>query len=228
VGKIFIEKMGIMERKYKKHGFTLIELLVVIAIIAILSAILFPAIRKAIDSARRTRCSNHMRQIAMAFMNYSHSFSGDMRTIPNNATTVYDWARILANVGVLDEAAVFLWSDDPVLKGKTIPKSIKNSSNDVAWRDPSVVCLSNVDPYAPATTTPIAWSRGLDISSGAWSNGVFGSEGGFVAFLDGHVEWFENTTNKLYNSEGTAVTSPVGAATHGSTTPVVTRGTTGE
>lgn len=214
-----------MERKYKKHGFTLIELLVVIAIIAILSAILFPAIRKAIDSARRTRCSNHMRQIAMAYMNYSHGFSGDLRAIPNTVTKTCDWAKVLADAGVLNEAAVFLWSDDSALKGETIPKAIKGKTGESVWNKPSVVCLSGVDPYAPATTTPIAWSRGLSTEDGTWSDGVFGSEGGFVAFLDGHVEWFESTASKLYDPNGDAVTSPIEAATYNDITPVATSGT---
>ena len=213
-----------MEKSTKKHGFTLIELLVVIAIIAILSAILFPAIRKAIDSARRTRCSNHMRQIAMAFMNYSHGFSGDLRTIPTTKTTAYDWALVLANAGVLDEAAVYLWSDDPALKSVTIPKSVKNSTENSAWDNPSVVLLAGVDPHAPATTTPIAWSRGLNTSTGVWADGVFGSEGGFIAFLDGHVEWFESTASKLYDPSGAAVTSPVDAATYNASEPVETAG----
>jgi prepilin-type N-terminal cleavage/methylation domain-containing protein len=214
-----------MENKQniKKSGFTLIELLVVIAIIAILSAILVPAIRKAMDSARRVRCSNNLRQIAVAFLNYSHGFSGDLRTI--SAATTYLWAKVLADSGVLDEASVFLWNDDPALKNVTggVPKSIKNSSTYTnAWAAASVVVLSGVDPQAPATTTPIAWSRGLNTTSGAWSGGVFGDDGGFIVFLDGHVEWFETTAGRLHDPSGTAVTSPVAAATYNSVAPTVT------
>jgi prepilin-type N-terminal cleavage/methylation domain-containing protein/prepilin-type processing-associated H-X9-DG protein len=104
----------------RKRGFTLVELLVVIAIIGVLVALLLPAVQAAREAARRMRCANHLKQIALALHNYHSTcnafpasrggtqYSGYTATADlndKNTKRNYQWGAIAFALPYLEQSA---------------------------------------------------------------------------------------------------------------------------
>src|SRR5215213_730343 len=95
-------------RKKLHPAFTLVELLVVIAIIGVLVALLLPAVQAAREAARRTQCSNNIRQLSLA----THNYMSALKSVP----PALDWSRATtSNWSVL--ARLLPYMEDTSLHG---------------------------------------------------------------------------------------------------------------
>jgi prepilin-type N-terminal cleavage/methylation domain-containing protein len=97
-------------RRAKLRGFTLVELLVVIAIIGVLVALLLPAVQSAREAARRTQCSNNMKQMVLASHN-THDTFGYMPNFgfawPKGSTTLRQSSTFWSWLPYLEQQALF-------------------------------------------------------------------------------------------------------------------------
>lgn len=124
------------------RAFTLIELLVVIAIIAALVSLLLPAVQSARESARRTLCSNNIRQIGLGVMNYEsaegrlpHSGQGLTRDLTTKFNLQSTFALILPH---LEETSTFDRID------QSVPYNATRSNKEVAKHVVDVfICPTN-------------------------------------------------------------------------------------
>jgi prepilin-type N-terminal cleavage/methylation domain-containing protein/prepilin-type processing-associated H-X9-DG protein len=119
--------VGSLSMSHNRRGFTLRELLAVIAIICILLALLLPATRTAREAARRSQCTNHLRQLSIGLHNY-HDTRDVLPSGARQRTRDDD-------PGVISWGSSWLVAILPFLEKSTVPQAIDAASNSAPQND---------------------------------------------------------------------------------------------
>jgi prepilin-type N-terminal cleavage/methylation domain-containing protein/prepilin-type processing-associated H-X9-DG protein len=122
----------------KNHNiFTLIELLVVIAIIAILAAMLLPALNRARSSARSIQCTNNLKSVALAFVMYTTDNKDYMPPYIQGNSAVWNWGYGLSHY--LKTPKIFKCPDSGILT-----HSWTNGKDDCVQNPTSIAPFFNI------------------------------------------------------------------------------------
>ncbi len=208
-----------MVRFVLRRAFTLVELLVVIAIIGILIALLLPAVQAAREAARRTQCTNNLKQLGLALHNYHDTY----KTFPalGQGTAQGSPPQSNSNYGHLSGVAVML----PFMEQTPLYDQLTSAQVAPAWpawgpvpwyggtfrafneQPPGLICPSdtatpNSGPYANQGNTNYNFCVGDDINTGSRGQGrprgIFGAYS-FTKFADIR----DGTSNTIAMSEQT-------------------------
>jgi len=210
----------------KSRGFTVIELLIIVIIVAVLVCIVIPAIFAAKQKAQQIICTNNLRQLFLAFEQYTNDNNG-LLPRPNNSGTSKDgtkicnaevWFKAVDNYlttlqlpterdEISQEERLLLIKQDPIFKTVSLSKqdttrTIKMNQNLL----PASECQRSIETIENPTRTVLLFDG--RINNSVVANNFEGSYGSVaqrhsksanILFIDGHVERIQNG-----NSDGTA------------------------
>ena len=227
-----------MSNRKLQAGFTLIELLVVIAIIAILAALLLPALSRAKERGQRAVCTSNLRQLQLGWTMYV-SDNSDRLPLNEFDTPIAAWTgdnvQVEVNPSNLINAVLFPYekvvnvyhcpTDQSLISGTTVPKYRSYSMSDWLNGHPSgtaATVLNQIKTQAPSNVFVF-----LDENENSIDNGSLGvdppgqwgwynlpasrhDQGCMFSFVDGHVERWAWQGTSVLKFTGYNQSAPVG------------------
>lgn len=217
-----------MSPSRRSSGFTLVELLVVIAIIGILIALLLPAVQAAREAARRSQCSNNLKQFGLAIHNYADTFKAfppkKMGTAPGgtngNARYGSGWMRLLP---FYEQQALY----DQWASAQTLPSGSYPAFGPVPWgpgdsyeiydvQVATLLCPSDGNAFNKGATAygrnnyMFSCGDSVDAANGTYGNNQGTNPRGMFNNLDGRINFAsvtDGTSNTIMLSEHLVATN---------------------
>jgi prepilin-type N-terminal cleavage/methylation domain-containing protein/prepilin-type processing-associated H-X9-DG protein len=170
-----------MPRWNRRSAFTLVELLVVIAIIGVLVALLLPAVQAAREAARRSQCTNNMKQVALGLLNFesaNEALPGGSSYEERNVPTAdrNNWKRWVVEVlPFMEQTSIHSQVDvtEPFFLSTT-PAALRNRKLAAETVITALICPSDPQAASPILEDRVASGDNPPVSQGLWYKGSMG------------------------------------------------------